>query len=268
MANISAAITCVTPFQGLATSLDTLCAQAFGSGNNHLVGIYCQRLTLFLLLVSLPVATLWVHSESILLKIIPDPQTAELAGVYLKIMTFGIPGIVFFETGRRFLSAQCLFNATTYILLIAAPINVFLHWFLVWKMGMGFVGAPIAAALTTNLIPVLLLLYIVLIDGSKCWGGWSRRAFSNWGPMLSLALPAMFMIEAEWLAFELMTFLASRFGTDYLAAQSILSTLTSISYQVPFPLSIAASIRIAHSIGAGEVAAARRTAKVVRFSPL
>lgn len=263
VANISAAITFLTPFQGLATSLDTLCAQAYGSGYKHLVGLQCQRMTLFLLCLSVPVAMLWMSSEYILVHILPDPESARLAALYLKVSIFAIPGIVIFETGKRFLQAQGLFRATAYILIIASPINVFLHWLLVWRVGLGFVGAPIAAIITQNLLPVLLILYVRFVDGTQCWGGFSKRAFSNWRIIIRLALPGMIMVEAEWLAFEIITVLASRFGTEYLAAQSVLSTLTSISYQIPFPLSIAASTRVANLVGAGRVDAAKISAKVV-----
>ncbi|PHH92381.1 hypothetical protein CDD83_7663 [Cordyceps sp. RAO-2017] len=70
------------------------------------------------------------------------------------------------------------------------------------------------------------------------------------------------MVEAEYLAFEVMIIASSRFGTDYLAAQSILSALATISFQVPFSISIATSTRIAGLIGAGLVDAGKVAAKV------
>ncbi|POR38261.1 Putative transporter, partial [Tolypocladium paradoxum] len=269
VANMSAAISCLTPFQGLATSLDTLCAQAYGSGCKHLVGLQCQRMTVLLLCLAVPVAMSWIYSEHILIHVVPDRETARLAALYLRTLAFAIPGIVVFETGKQFLQSQGLFRATTYILLLASPINAFLHWLLIWKFGMGFLGASIAATVTLNLMAVLLVLYVVFINGSQCWGGFSSRAFTNWWIMIRLVLPGMIMLEAEWLTFEMMTILASRFGTEYLAAQSVLSTLTTISYQVPFPLSIAASTRVANLIGAGRVHAARAfvaTCAVVLFN--
>ncbi|PHH88907.1 hypothetical protein CDD83_6887 [Cordyceps sp. RAO-2017] len=267
LANMSAAISCLAPFQGLATSLDTLCAQAYGSGHKQLVGLQCQRLACFLLCLSAPVAVLWLFSDRILVLVVPDAESARLAGLYLKIMIFSIPGIILFETGKRFLQAQGLFHATTVILVIAAPFNIFITWLLVWRVGLGFVGAPIAVAVTENLLPVLLVLYVRFVGGAQCWGGLSRRAFTQWWVMIRLALPGMIMVEAEWLAFEIMTLLASRFGTEYLAAQSVLATLATISYQVPFPVSIAASTRVANLIGAGMVNAAKVTARVVRRRP-
>lgn len=264
---MTAAITCLAPFQGLATSLDTLCAQAYGSGHKHLVGLQLQRMTYFLLTLCFPVALIWWFSEDILRPLIPEPESARLAGMYLRVMIFSLPGFVLFEGGKRFTQAQGLFRATTYVLIVAAPFNVLVNYLLVWKLEFGFIGAPIAVAVTQNILPVLLLCYVRFVDGRQCWGGFSTKAFTNWGMMIRLALPGMIMVEAEWLAFEVLTLLSSRFGSEYLAAQSVVTTLATISYQIPFPVSIAASTRVANLIGAGLVEPAKIAAKVVSLHP-
>ncbi|KAI1658021.1 MATE efflux family protein [Daldinia decipiens] len=262
LGTMTANICCYAPMQGLATSLDTLCAQAYGSGHKHLVGLQLQRMTYFLWSLVVPVAVLFFFAEDILLLIVPEPQSAELAGLYLRVIIAGVPGFVAFETGKRFVLSQGLFIATTYVLLIAAPLNILMNWLLVWHFGFGFVGAPISVAITQTSMPFLLLAYVFFVDGSQCWGGFTRRALNNWGPMIWLALPGMVMVLAEWLAFEILTLATSQFGTSYLAAQSILITLTSTTFNIPFPVSIAASTRIANLIGAGLVKAARTSAKV------
>lgn len=80
--------------------------------------------------------------------------------------------------------------------------------------------------------------------------------------MIKLAIPGFLMVESEVLAFEILTLAASQFGTTALAAQSVLSTCVSITFLVPFPISIAASTRIANLIGSGSKDAARTSAKV------
>ncbi|KAI8963880.1 MATE efflux family protein [Daldinia sp. FL1419] len=262
LATMTANICCYAPMQGLATSLDTLCAQAFGSGHKHLVGLQLQRMVYFLWSLVIPVAVLFYFAEDILVRIVPDPRSAELAGLYLRVIIAGVPGFVAFEGGKRFVLSQGLFIATTYVLLIAAPLNIFMNWLLVWHFGFGFVGAPISVAITQTLMPLLLLSYVCFVDGSQCWGGFTRRALSNWGPMVRLALPGMVMVMAEWLAFEILTLATSQFGTSYLAAQSILITLTTTTFNIPFPVSIAASTRVANLIGARLVNAAKTSAKV------
>ncbi|KAL0944644.1 mate efflux family protein [Colletotrichum truncatum] len=266
LATMTSTITCYAPFQGLATSLDTLCAQAYGSGHRHLVGLQLQRMTYFLLMCFLPLAVLWFYADAVLSLIIPEAESARLAGMYLRVLILGVPAFVCFEGGKRFVQAQGLFQATTWVLLIAAPINIFVNWLLVWRLGWGFIGAPIAVVFTQNLLPILLFLYVRFFNGYECWGGFSKRALSNWGPMLRLALPGMIMIEAEYMAFEVLTLFSSRFGPSYLAAQSVVLTLTAITYQIPFPVSIATSTRIANLIGAGLVDAAKTTGRVVSWT--
>jgi len=80
--------------------------------------------------------------------------------------------------------------------------------------------------------------------------------------MIKLALPGLVMVEAEVLAFEILTLAASYFGTAHLAAQSVLGTLIALTFQFPFPISIAASTRIANLIGATLADAARVSAKI------
>ena len=84
--------------------------------------------------------------------------------------------------------------------------------------------------------------------------------------MIRLAIPGMLMVEAEMFAFEILSLAASFFGTSHLAAQSILSTLTAMTYQIPFPVGIATSTRIANLIGATLAKPAKITAKVGAFA--
>ncbi|KAL2158975.1 hypothetical protein VTH06DRAFT_3005 [Thermothelomyces fergusii] len=261
LATMTANITCYAPVQGLATSLDTLCAQAFGSGHKHLVGLQLQRMTYFLLMLLVPVAAVWLSAEPILASMI-EPGSAALAAKYLRIAVLGTPGYAAFEAGKRFVQAQGLFHATTYVLLVAAPANALLNWLFVWRLGLGFVGAPMAVAITQNLMPLLLALYVWKVDGSQAWGGFRRSALRNWGPMIRLALPGMIMVVAEWFAFEILTLASGRMGVEILAAQSVLVTVTSTTFQIPFPLSIAGSTRVANLIGAKLVDAAKTSAKV------
>lgn len=100
VASMTANISCYAPFQGLATSLDTLCAQAYGSGHKHLVGLQLQRMTYFLCSIMVPVAILWVFAEDLLVLIVPEARSAELAGLYLKVSAKIKLCVFIFERGR------------------------------------------------------------------------------------------------------------------------------------------------------------------------
>ncbi len=88
---MTANITCYAPLQGLATSLDTLCSQAYGSGHKHLVGLQAQRMTYLLWLLLVPISLVWIFSEPILISLVPDADTAVLAARYLRILVAGDP---------------------------------------------------------------------------------------------------------------------------------------------------------------------------------
>jgi MATE family multidrug resistance protein len=262
LASMTASITGYAVYQGLATSLDTLCAQAYGSGRPHLVGLQLQRMLYFLLVITVPISIIWAFGTQILSLIVPEHETARLAGLYLKVLIAGAPGYAAFESGKRYVQAQGIFSATMYILLICAPLNAFLNWFMVWHLGWGFIGAPIAVAITENILPVLLFLYVRFVDGYQCWGGFDRRALSNWMPMIKLALPGLVMVLAEFLAFEILTLSSSWLGPTELAAQSVLGSITGITFMIPFPMSVAASTRIANLIGSTLDGPAKVAAKV------
>ncbi len=85
-----------------------------------------------------------------------DPDVAHHAATYLKVISFGIPGYSAFECLRRWLQAQGLMVAPVLALLVAAPLNLVLNWLLVWGpvdwLRLGFVGAPLASALSMHIM--------------------------------------------------------------------------------------------------------------------
>lgn len=132
LASMTANITGYAVYQGLATSLDTLCAQAYGSGRKKLVGLQTQRMVFFLWSITIPIGIVWFCADLILINILPENDVAILAGRYLKIVLIGAPGYATFESAKRYLQAQGLFSASLYVLLFCAPLNAFMNWLFVW----------------------------------------------------------------------------------------------------------------------------------------
>lgn len=261
--NITASI-----FNGMATCLDTFCSQAYGAGKPKLVGLHFQRCTAMVFCIAIPVNLIWWFSGPILNLFVPNPELTRLAQLYLRIISIGSPGYILFETGKRFLQAQGIFHAAQYVLFICTPLNALLNYLLVWDptIGIGFIGAPLATAINYCVMALLLFLYVIFIDGKKCWNGLRiKESFTNWGPMVALALPGVVMVEAEFLAFEILTISASRFGTETLAAQSIASTMATLTFQIPFGISVAGSTRIATFVGSQKSLNAQIAIKVSLF---
>lgn len=200
---MTANITGLAIYEGLATSLDTLCAQAYGSGRKTMVGLHLQRMILFMLAVTIPIGAIWLCSGWILAALVPEKAIAHLAGYYLSLLLAGAPGYAIFEAGKRFTQAQGLFNASLFVLLIATPINIALNYVFVFVLDWDLTGAALATVISNNLLPLLLWIYVYFVNPSslECWGGFTKAAFTNWGPMAKLAVPGIVMVETEWLAF-------------------------------------------------------------------
>ncbi|RYO94336.1 hypothetical protein DL764_007853 [Monosporascus ibericus] len=250
--------------EGMATALDTLCAQAYGSGNLVGVGLHVQRMLLLMALACVPIGAVWLWSPRILSLFVRQRHLALMAGSFLRSSLVGLPGYASFEALKRFLQAQGDFRAAVVVLVVCAPTNAFLSWLLAFKLGMGLEGAALGAALTNNLRPLLLLFYVAVLPAGRwshrCWGGFSREALSGWGSMVELSIAGSAVNLGEWAAFEIVAFSTSYLGTAHLAAQSVLTTISVVSWHVPFSVSVAASTRVGHLVGAGLVSAARRAA--------
>lgn len=276
LSSMTANISGYAIIQGVSTCLDTLCAQAYGRKELNKVGVHFIKCNYLLFLLCIPMVLLWVFgSRPILLLIIgrEKEDLCILASQYLQVLSLGLPAFILFENGKHFLQSQGIFHASTYVLAVCAPLNALLNYLLVWDplIGLGFIGAPISVSITNWLMCISLYLYIWLVRGNECWpieGLVSPVFFRNWYKMIDLSIPGVLMVEAEWLAFEIITFTASKFGTEVLAAQSIVSTTCVLLYQIPFAMSIAISTRVAWYIGAAAKQSAKTATTVAIYTSL
>ncbi|CAO3679261.1 unnamed protein product [Umbelopsis ramanniana] len=250
---------------GGSTALDTLCSQAWtGSDNPHDIGVLLQRAYILLGLMFIPIAFLWWNVEQVLLYLGQEPELSRMAALFLRYLLIGAPGYILFEATKKFLQAQGIMHAGTYVLLIASPINMVLNYIFVWNesFGLGFIGAPIATSITYWLMFALLVLYIWRVEGSAGWGGFSRLAFHNLGDFMKLASTGILMVGTEWWAFEIVALAAGRLGTVALASQSVIMTTDQVLNTIPFGISIATSNRIGNLLGSGNARGARNSANL------
>ncbi|CAO3644649.1 unnamed protein product [Cunninghamella echinulata] len=236
---------------GAATALDSLMTQAWsGATDKTLLGVHLQRSILILSLLLIPISIVWLNVTSLLLFLKQDQQIAEYTGLYLRYLLFGVPPYIYFEVFKKFLQAQGIMQASTYCLLIVAPINIVLNYLFIHQFHMGFIGAPLATSCSYWLMFLLLLIYIfVLGNGKAAFGQWQRECLKEWSPFLRLAFFGVLTVVTEWVAFEIVSLAASYLGSVDLAAQSILITLSSLTYTIPYGLSVAVANRVGNALG-------------------
>lgn len=151
-------------FEGMATALDTLCAQAYGAGKPQLVGVHMLRFTIFINLVAIPIGALWLFAPQILPHLVPERELARNAGTFIRWSIISIPGYASFEAGKRFMQAQGNFTSGLLVLVACVPINIVLDWLFVFQLHFRIAGAALAAGLTNAVRPLLLFGYATLVN--------------------------------------------------------------------------------------------------------
>ncbi|KAI8093413.1 mate-domain-containing protein [Halteromyces radiatus] len=253
LGSMFASVTAWSTALGCATALDTTLSQAFSGSTTvkTLLGIHLQRALVILALMFIPISMIWWNATWILLKLNQEEDIAIYTGLFMRYLLIGAPAYIAFEAVKKYLQAQGIMYASTYCLLIASPINVGLNYLFVNTFGLGFIGAPLATSCSYWLMLLLLLCYINISGhGKEGWGGWNwKECRKNWGSFLRLAIPGMLVVMSEWWAFELASLASSYLGTNALASQSIVMSISSCTYTIPYGLGVAVANRVGNSLG-------------------
>ncbi|OBZ68673.1 putative transporter C11D3.06 [Grifola frondosa] len=174
---------------------------------------------------------------------------------FLRVLIVGAPGYIGFESVKKYLQCQGIMRASTYVLLMVAPVNLALNVFFVHYTSLGFLGSPVAISITYWLCFLLLILVTYLSPThrrNETWDGIQPGAVfdprSCW-TFLKLAIPGILMVGTEWAAFEIVAL-----AVDGL----VLCLLPLILNTIPFGIGVAASTRVGNLIGARDAFGAKR----------
>lgn len=265
LSSMTANVSGFSVLSGFISALDTLLPSAY-TQNPKSVGLWTQRMGVILIGILPFIMLIWLNAEAILIRIGQDPEVAYLAGRYLSVLSFGLPGYALFEVCRRYLQAQGLMHAPTIVLMFVSPLNAIANYLLVWgpeSIRLGFIGAPLASALSMWLMAILCFFQCVL-GPRDAWDGFTSAAFKWEGvkPVLYLGFAGMVSLAAEWWAWEIVGLVTSQLGVVALAAQSVLLVSSSVTYQLPFGASVATSVRIGNLLGANRPDEAKVSSRV------
>ncbi|KXN69621.1 mate-domain-containing protein, partial [Conidiobolus coronatus NRRL 28638] len=174
---------------------------------------------------------------------------------FLKVLLLGAFPYIAFDCLIKFLLAQGITKAQSYITFLVLPIHIALNYLLIVNpsTSVGFIGAPLATVLTYWLMFILGLIYVLFIDGYQAWGGWSKKCLKEWMPFIKMSIASVVMTCSEWWAFEILALGASYLGVLELASYSVVMSIGSLTWHVCFAVSLIASIRSGNLIGEGIV---------------
>ena len=243
--------------QGIVQGMDPLVSQAHGEGDGAAAGLALQRGLLVATAVSVPLAALWIATESMLLAFGQDPQVASLAQTYMLARLPSALGFNLFVALRQYLAGRGITRPAMWVMLLCNVLNIGLNWVLIFgHLGapeLGLAGSGLGTGIANSLLPVLLWAVIAryrLHDGA--WRRWDARSFAPRGlaRYVALGLPVGLQLALEANAFTIAMMMVGWIGVRELAAHQVVMNMAAFTFMLPLGVSIGASARAGNLIGA------------------
>ncbi|KAL0404728.1 UNVERIFIED_CONTAM: protein DETOXIFICATION 21 [Sesamum radiatum] len=182
---------------GLASGLETLCGQAYGAKQYHMLGIYLQRSWIVLTVCTTLFLPVYIFAAPILKALGQDDDIAEVAGT---IALWFIPVIYSFIvsfTCQMYLQAQSKNMIIAYLAVFSLSIHIFLSWLLTIKYNLGIAGTMISTILAYWLPNVGQLIFVISGGCRETWKGFTTLAFKDLWPVVKLSLSSGAMVCLE-----------------------------------------------------------------------
>ncbi|KAI3522315.1 hypothetical protein L1887_11851 [Cichorium endivia] len=253
---------------GLASGLEPVCSQAYGSNGSDkwdLLSVSLLRMIFILLVAIIPISLLWLNLEPIMLWMGQDAAITSMAATYC---IYSLPDLLtncLLQPLRVYLRSQGVTKPMMWCSMIAVAFHVPLNYVLVVVMGLGVSGVAMASVVT-NLNMMALMAGYVWVYGRWRWSWrWTDGiGIGGVGPLLRLSVPSCMGICLEWWWYEIVTVLAGYLANPQLtvAATGILIQTTSLMYTVPMALAGCVSARVGNELGAGRPNKAKLAAMV------
>ncbi|CAI0377188.1 unnamed protein product [Linum tenue] len=179
---------------GMGSALETLCGQAVGAGQTHMLGIYMQRSWIICMVTALCLAPVYILATPILKLLHQDRRISELAG---KFAIWVVPQLFLYALNfplQKFLQAQSKVWVLTSISTVVLGIHGLLNWVFVAKLGYGVVGAAVVADVSWLLVVLGQMIYVVSGYFPEAWTGFSMKAFKSLGGFVKLSLASAIML--------------------------------------------------------------------------
>ncbi len=259
--------TCLFCFQGLVSGVAVLASRSRGAGElGRIPGTYWSGMAIaaalagpFFWLMSDPGPLLRAAGES--------PVLIADVCAYLDVLRWGVPaGLLGIGIVRAFLPAVGLQRLLVWVIPAGVVLNAALnYWLIGGGLGLPAYGMRGSAAATTITLWATSLALALLLHTHPEWRQHvrlSRPGARVMGELLAIGVPVSVTTIVEATLFLATGLMVGVIGPTVLAAHTIALSVASVTFMVPMAVAGAANVRVAHEIGAGSPAAARRAGLV------
>ena len=203
------------------------------------------------------------------------PRMAALSGEYLRAIMWGLPGFMIFVNLRSFLEGFSRTRPAMIIGLLALFVNVPCNYVLIYgKLGfpaMGAAGCGWASTLSYWFMAISMFFYICRDPQYQRLGPLFSPLFQRGDKprcdvmlllrLLRIGIPGALALFFEVALFACSAILLAPLGATTVAGHQVAINYGAVIFMIPLSISMTATIRVGHCLGAQQVERARLVAR-------
>nr|GMD91267.1 protein DETOXIFICATION 27-like [Ipomoea batatas] len=182
---------------GMASALETLCGQAYGAKQYHMLGVYLQRSWIVLSLGAIVMLPLFIFASPIVKFLGQPDDVAELTG---KVAIWLIPMHLSFPVQfsfMRFLQCQLKTWVIAWICGGVLVLHVVLSWVFIYILEVGIVGTALILDVSWWTSVLGLVAYSLFGGCPHSWTGFSKQGFLGLWEFFKLSLASGIMLSVR-----------------------------------------------------------------------
>ncbi|KAK3030169.1 hypothetical protein RJ639_039646, partial [Escallonia herrerae] len=255
---------------GMASALETLCGQAYGAKQYHMLGVYMQRSWIVLFLSSILLFPLFVFAGPILKLTGQSAEVAELSGVVAMWLIPMHLSFVFQFTLIRFLQCQLKTAVVAWVSGGALALHVFVSWLFVYRLRVGIIGTALTLDFSWWVSVLGLFLYTVCGGCPHSWNGFSVQAFVGLWEFFKLSVASGVMLSLENFYYRVLIIVSGTVKNTEVVVDALSICITMYGWESMIPLGFfaATGVRVANELGAGNAKGAKFTTIVSLLTSL
>ncbi|EEY56285.1 Multidrug/Oligosaccharidyl-lipid/Polysaccharide (MOP) Flippase Superfamily [Phytophthora infestans T30-4] len=256
--------------QGFNGGMNSLCSQAFGAKNYHLVGEYTLLTSLLLTVACAPMALLWWNLDRLLLTAGVAEHVAFLAGQYGRLSLLWLWPRSMFQVLASFYQAQNIVLSTAVFDVLMVIFNCFFAIGLTYgQFGLpelGFIGCPLGTAVAVALRLVSYVAYMNIYHRyhQQCSWRWDTHFLNKeivWN-LVSVGVPLAAGELLENAQLTVLTLFAAKIGELQLGTHNAMMELFFFATSPLYAVIGGSVTRMGNHLGAGQPSYAVVAAKI------
>jgi MATE family multidrug resistance protein len=250
---------------GVLSSVAALGSHADGAQDRAMVTRVARQGLWLATLLAIPAVVLTAMIPTILTMAGYDPNLVSMSAGMIYVGIAGIPALLWYTALRNFATVLHKTRIVVVISLVSLAVAIFSNWlFLYGNWGapkLGVTGVGVSWALASWVQLAIMAIYVQRERVLAAYRVLNDLLHPD-GRILKDLFHVGWPISMSY-AFETGLFLASslmmaRFGEAALAAHTVVISISSVSYMIPYGISQAATVRVGFYSGAGDPKGARR----------